>query len=127
MPIAAISPCQLLLGPAPKGSWLSFVLLRSRTIGTLLANAIPKSTARGFSALAPSRAAYASIDRLNPLPTRVVPLGPSHHVAFTAPCADTFETPLGAIQLDAEAMNAFKTPLRPSPAASQRLSIEQPT
>ncbi|MER2566982.1 MAG: AmmeMemoRadiSam system protein B [Myxococcaceae bacterium] len=91
----------------------------TRTIDTLLTNATANSTARGF--IVPhaglqysgpiAATAYASIKRLNPLPTRVVLLGPSHHVAFSGlalPGADTFETPLGPIPLDAEAMNALK-------------------
>ncbi|MBM4776940.1 MAG: AmmeMemoRadiSam system protein B [Archangiaceae bacterium] len=90
-----------------------------RTVDALLDSAAPNSTARGF--IVPhaglqysgpiAATAYASIARLDPPPTRVVLLGPSHHVAFTGlalPAADTFETPLGSIALDGEAMNQLK-------------------
>lgn len=90
-----------------------------RTVDALLHSATPRSTARGF--IVPhaglqysgpiAATAYASIARLTPLPTRVVLLGPSHHVAFTGlalPGADTFETPLGSIPLEAEGMNDLK-------------------
>lgn len=51
--------------------------------------------------------AYAQLARRKPLPTRVVLLGPSHHVGFTGlalPGCDTFETPLGTIPLDVDGM-----------------------
>lgn len=89
-------------------------------VDALLRSATPNSTARGY--IVPhaglqysgpiAATAYASIARLNPLPTRVVLLGPSHHVAFTGlalPDAERFETPLGSIPLDLEAMNQLKT------------------
>ncbi len=91
----------------------------ARTIDALLLGASPSSSARGF--IVPhaglqysgpiAATAYASVARLKPLPTRVVLLGPSHHVAFTGlalPGADTFETPLGSIPLDVEGMNDLK-------------------
>ncbi|MBL8941217.1 MAG: AmmeMemoRadiSam system protein B [Archangium sp.] len=91
-----------------------------RTIDTLLSSATPASKARGY--IVPhaglqysgpiAATAYASIARLDPLPTRVLLLGPSHHVGFTGlalPGADAFETPLGAITLDVEAMNDLET------------------
>lgn len=91
----------------------------ARTIDELLQNATPNSTARGF--IVPhaglqysgpiAATAYAAIARLTPRPTRVVLLGPSHHVGFEGlalPAVDTFETPLGTIPLDAESMNALK-------------------
>ncbi|MDP3233022.1 MAG: AmmeMemoRadiSam system protein B [Myxococcales bacterium] len=50
---------------------------------------------------------YAQLARQNPLPTRVILLGPSHHVGFTGlalPGCDAFETPLGAIPLDVDGL-----------------------
>lgn len=89
------------------------------TIDTLLEDATPQAAARGF--IVPhaglqysgpiAATAYAAIARLDPLPTRVLLLGPSHHVGFTGlalPGADTFETPLGPITLDVEAMASLK-------------------
>jgi len=51
--------------------------------------------------------ADAQLARRKPLPTRVILLGPSHHVAFSGlalPGCDTFETPLGVISLDENAL-----------------------
>lgn len=50
---------------------------------------------------------YAALARRTPRPTRVVLLGPSHHVGFAGialPGCEPFETPLGQISLDVEAM-----------------------
>lgn len=50
---------------------------------------------------------YAPLARRTPKPTRVVLLGPSHHVGFLGlalPGCDFFDTPLGRIPLDVEAM-----------------------
>lgn len=50
---------------------------------------------------------YAQLARRSPLPTRVILLGPSHHVGFSGlalPGCDSFETPLGSIPLDVAGM-----------------------
>ncbi|MBE2249518.1 MAG: AmmeMemoRadiSam system protein B [Myxococcus sp.] len=68
---------------------------------------------------------YAHLARRDPLPTRVVLLGPSHHVAFTGlalPGCDAFETPLGTIPLDVEGLRrALELPqVRVLPSAHAR-------
>ncbi len=48
--------------------------------------------------------AYAAVAAMQPRPTRVVLLGPSHHVGFKGlalPGVDALETPLGVIEVDA--------------------------
>jgi MEMO1 family protein len=62
----------------------------------------------GFDFSGPVAAtAFAQLAQLTPLPTKVVLLGPSHHVGFSGlalPGCDTFETPLGQVPLDVEGM-----------------------
>lgn len=55
--------------------------------------------------------AYARLAKQSPRPTRVVLLGPSHHVGFLGlalPDCDFFETPLGRIPLDVAAMKSLQ-------------------
>lgn len=55
--------------------------------------------------------AYAQLGQLEPRPTRVVLLGPSHHVGFTGlalPECEAFETPLGTVPLDAPTIAALR-------------------
>lgn len=55
--------------------------------------------------------AYAQLARLEPKPTRVVLLGPSHHVGFTGlalPDCEAFETPLGSIPLDRSTVETLR-------------------
>lgn len=89
----------------------------ARTVDTLLEGATPAPEHGPRVFIVPhaglvysgpiAATAYAAIARRSPLPTRVVLLGPSHHVGFhglALPEADAFETPLGVIPLDRPAM-----------------------
>ncbi len=54
--------------------------------------------------------AYAALKTMNPKPTRVVLLGPSHHVGFSGlalPGVDALQTPLGVVQLDRDVVQAL--------------------
>ena len=55
--------------------------------------------------------AYAAVAAMQPKPTKVVLLGPSHHVGFQGlalPGVDALSTPLGLIELDPELVNAVR-------------------
>ncbi len=86
----------------------------ARDVDGFLAEATPMTTRpkalivphAGFVYSGPIAAtAYAGLRALDPRPTRVVLLGPAHHVAFQGlalPAADALETPLGLVQVDRE-------------------------
>lgn len=91
----------------------------AQSIDALLAEARPaKRTARAF--IVPhaglvysgpiASSVYAQLAALSPAPTRVVLLGPSHHVAFTGlalPGVEAFDTPLGRIPVDVASCEAL--------------------
>lgn len=55
--------------------------------------------------------AYAAVAAMRPLPTRVVLLGPSHHVGFNGlalPGVDALATPLGLVEVDAELVERIR-------------------
>src|SRR5689334_22517396 len=73
--------------------------------------------------------AYDELAAARSVVRRVVLLGPSHYVAgrgLALPQADAFETPLGRIALDAEAIGALaglKQVVRSAPAHAQEHSL----
>ncbi len=57
-------------------------------------------------------AAFATLRQAGPAITRVVLIGPAHHLPFRGiaiPTADAFETPLGRVRVDAEGCKAIST------------------
>lgn len=55
--------------------------------------------------------AYAAVAAMNPKPTKVVLLGPSHHVGFNGlalPGVEALSTPLGLIEVDQELVAAMR-------------------
>jgi AmmeMemoRadiSam system protein B len=92
----------------------------SSAIDTFMANAEPAHVRpkalivphAGYMYSGPIAAsAYRQLAELSPKPTRVVLLGPSHHVGFPGlalPGVDAFETPLGRVRIDSAAVENLK-------------------